>query len=49
MKRGSEFIIGAGASCSFGYPTGLQLKKDIIDKMKNVRNYSNEDDWFAYL
>ena len=34
-NRKIVFILGAGASCSYGYPTGEGLIQDIIANIKN--------------
>jgi hypothetical protein len=36
FKAKTVFIIGAGASCHYGYPTGEELVRRIISKAKTA-------------
>jgi|CXWL01.1.fsa_nt_gi hypothetical protein len=37
IKKNTVFVLGAGASCDFGYPTGEQLKQKVIEILLNSR------------
>jgi hypothetical protein len=42
FKNPTVFILGAGASWHYGYPTGEELVKKVIQKAGIVRNYFKE-------
>ena len=44
IKKNTVFILGAGASKPFGYPTGLELKDEIIKKFSYYFKKLNEFD-----
>lgn len=33
IEKPTLFVLGAGASCPYGYKTGFYLRKDIIDNL----------------
>lgn len=38
VSKGVSLFLGAGASCDYGFPTGLQLMKDIAETLTNPKN-----------
>ena len=42
FKAKTVMMLGAGASWHYGYPTGEELVKRVIDKARTARNYLND-------
>jgi len=49
IKRESVFILGAGASRPFGYPTGRQLREKILEDLKDPESLNLAKDSNEYL
>lgn len=41
ITENTVFILGAGGSCPYGYPTGMRLKDLICDKKNIEKLYSD--------
>ena len=46
FEEETVFILGAGASWHYGYPTGEDLVKKVIEKSRSLRNYLSFDRTF---
>lgn len=47
IERQTVFILGAGAHCSYGFPSGYRLKADVVAKTRQAN--SEEYSTFAHL
>jgi len=51
IEKRTVFVLGAGASKPYGYPTGIELRRRVIKNYKRLISmmHSRGDDWTAYL
>lgn len=45
LRDNTLFILGAGAHCSYGFPSGKQLKNDIIEVIEKSLSSSGDEDF----